>query len=100
MLPTFNSAQDLRGQVYPLAFQGGRGLRFIARYSQEAAPVVNPAVFYTFQGLTEDGSLYVAAFFPLYVSILPDQIQVEDWDAFNQGYQDYMVDIDFQNGDA
>ncbi|HEX6269176.1 MAG TPA: hypothetical protein VFZ43_02985 [Anaerolineales bacterium] len=93
VLPTFNSAQDLRGQMKPLAFQGGRGLRFIARYSQEAAPVINPSVFYTFQGLTEDGSLYVAAFFPLYVSLLPNQIQVEDWDAFNGGYQDYLADM-------
>ena len=93
VLPTFNSAQDLRGQVYPLAFHGGRGLRFIVRYSQEAKPVVNPDLFYTFQGLSEDGSLYVAAFFPLYVPILPDQIQVDDWDAFNRGYQDYMADM-------
>lgn len=92
VLPTFNSAQDLRGQVSSLEFQGGRGLRFIARYTQEATPVINPAVFYTFQGLTDDGSAYVAAFFPLYVSILPDQIQVEDWDAFNRGYKDYMTD--------
>ncbi|MEJ2352625.1 MAG: hypothetical protein P8Y03_22800 [Anaerolineales bacterium] len=93
VLPTFNSAQDLRGQVASLEFQGGRGLRFIARYSQEATPVVNPVVFYTFQGLADDGSLYVAAFFPLYVSTLPDQIQVDDWDAFNRGYQDYLADI-------
>jgi hypothetical protein len=93
VLPTFNSAQDFHGQIYPLVFQGGRGLRFITRYSQGVAPVVNPGVFYTFQGLTEDGSLYVAAFFPLYLSLLPDQIQVEDWEAFSRGYQDYMADI-------
>jgi hypothetical protein len=93
VLPTFNSAQDLRGQAAILDFRSGRGLRFIARYTQEAIPVVNPVVFYTFQGLTNDGSLYVAAFFPLYVPSLPDQIQVEDWDAFNRGYQDYMADI-------
>jgi WD40 repeat protein len=93
VLPTFNSAQDLRVQVYPLAFQGGRGLRFITRYSQGVAPVVNPDVFYTFQGLTEDGSFYVAAFFPLYVSILSDQIQIDDGDAFNQGFQDYLAEI-------
>jgi hypothetical protein len=35
----------------------------------------------------------VAAFFPLYISILPDQIEVEDWEAFNQGYQDYISDV-------
>jgi hypothetical protein len=93
VLPTFNSTQDLRAQVFPLTFQGGRGLRFIAHYAQGVNPVLNPVVFYTFQGLTEDGSFYVAAFFPLYVSFLPDQIQVEDWDVFNKGYQDYMADI-------
>jgi hypothetical protein len=93
VLPTFNSTQDLRGQAQFLAFQGGRGLRFIARYSQETFPVINPRVFYTFQGLTDDGNLYVAAFFPLYISILPDQIEVEDWEAFNQGYQDYISDV-------
>lgn len=92
VLPTFNSAQDLRGQVHPLMFQGGRGLRFIARYSQETVPVVNPAVFYTFQGLTDDGSQYVAAFFPLYSSLLPDQIQVEDWETFNINYAAYLAE--------
>lgn len=93
VLPTFNSAQDIHGQVKHLAFQGGRGLRFITRYSQGVAPVVNPSVFYTFQGLTNDGRLYIAAFFPLSVSTLPDQIQVEDWDVFNQGYVGYLADI-------
>lgn len=93
ILPTFNSTQDVGGQVTRLEFEGGRGLRFIARYSQGVAPVVNPDIFYTFQGLTEDESLFVAAFFPLYVSLLPDQTQVEDQDDFNQGYQDYLADI-------
>ena len=93
VLPTFNSAQDFRGQVGKLEFQNGHGLRFIARYSQEATPLINPDVFYTFQGLTEDGSQYIAAFFPLYVSILPDHLQVENWDTFNQGYKDYIAAI-------
>lgn len=93
VLPLFNSAQDIRVHVASLEFHGGRGLRFITRYSQEAAPVVNPDLFYTFQGLTADGSLYVAAFFPLYIPSLPDQAQVDDWVAFNQGYQDYLADI-------
>jgi hypothetical protein len=96
VLPTFNSAQDLHSQEQFLAFQGGRGIRFVARYSQGIAPVINPCVFYTFQGLTDDGSRYVAAFFPLYSSILPDQIEVEDWDAFSLGYTDYMSEVTSQ----
>jgi hypothetical protein len=90
VLPTFNSAQDLRGQVQPVAFDGGRGLRFIARYSQGMSPVVNPAVFYTFQGVTDDGRYYVAAFFPLYVPLLPDEIAVDDSEAFYLAYPAYL----------
>jgi hypothetical protein len=92
VLPTFNSAQDLRAQLLPLSFQGGSGLRFIARYSQGVAPAVNPAVFYTFQGLTEDGSQYVAAYFPLYVSLLPDKEEVEDWETFSANYAGYLLE--------
>jgi hypothetical protein len=91
VLPLFNSAQDLRAQAVSLEFQGGHGLRFVARYSQGVAPLVNPDLFYTFQGLTADGSMYVAAFFPLYVPSLPDRVQVEDWDAFSREYQGYMA---------
>ncbi|MBN1148113.1 MAG: hypothetical protein JXA78_12715 [Anaerolineales bacterium] len=90
VLPLFNSAQDLRAQAQMLEFQNGRGIRFIARYSQEAASVVNPTVFYTFQGLTEDGKYYVAAFFPLYTKLLPDQALAEDWGSSSQPYPAYL----------
>lgn len=93
VLPTFNSTQDLRTQARLVDFQGGSGVRFITRYAQEATPVTNPAVFYTFQGLTEDGELYISAFFPVYVSSLPDSIVVEDWDLFNRQYQYYLKNI-------
>ncbi len=93
VLPTFNSTQDFSVQAIEIKFQNGRGLRFITRYSQETKPVINPQVFYSFQGLTDDNRLYIAAFFPLYISILPDQIEVDDWENFNQGYQDYLANI-------
>jgi hypothetical protein len=93
VLPTFNSAQDVRTQVKHLDFQNGSGIRFVARYTQEAVPLVNPNLFYTYQGLTTDRQFYVSVFFPLYISILPDAIQVDDWDAFSRQYQTYLKDI-------
>ncbi|MGD8751177.1 MAG: hypothetical protein PVG14_07130 [Anaerolineales bacterium] len=92
VLPTFNSAQDVHTQIKHLDFQNGSGIRFLARYTQEAIPLFNPNLFYTFQGLTEDGQYYVSVFFPLYISILPDAIQVDDWNAFNSQYQAYLTD--------
>jgi hypothetical protein len=90
VLPVFNSAQDVRAVIHTLSFENGSGIRFIARYSQEATPVINPELFYTFQGLNEDGDFYIAAFFPIYTSAVPDEIEVSDWDAFNLTYRDYL----------
>jgi hypothetical protein len=91
VLPVFNSAQDVRAGIHTLSFENGSGLRFLARYSQEATPVINPQLFYTFQGLTEDGDFYIAAFFPVYTSAVPDEIEVGNWDAFNLNYRDYLA---------
>jgi hypothetical protein len=90
VLPVFNSAQDVRAVIHTLSFENGSGIRFLARYSQEATPVINPQLYYTFQGLTEDGDFYIAAFFPVYTSAMPDEIKVSDWDAFNLNYRDYL----------
>jgi hypothetical protein len=90
VLPVFNSAQDVRAVIHTLSFENGSGIRFIARYSQEATSVINPELFYTFQGLNEDGDFYIAAFFPIYTSAVPDEIEVSDWDAFNLTYRDYL----------
>jgi hypothetical protein len=91
VLPVFNSAQDVRAKIHTLSFENGSGIRFIARYSQEATPVINPQLFYTFQGLNEDGDFYISAFFPIYTSAVPDEIEVSDWDAFNLNYRDYLA---------
>jgi hypothetical protein len=92
VLPLFNSTQDIQTQVRHLEFQGGSGIRFITRYAQEVIPVTNPTLFYTFQGLTKDGNYYVSAFFPVYVSSLPDGAQIGNWDTFNRQYRIYLRD--------
>ncbi len=80
----------MRTQLKVVDFQNGQGIRFVARYTQGAIPVINPEIFYSYQGLTDDGAYYVAAFFPVYVSTLPDEVEVEDWEVFNQSYSQYL----------
>ncbi|HSL47108.1 MAG TPA: hypothetical protein VK897_26960 [Anaerolineales bacterium] len=89
-LPLINAAQVFHAQVEYLDFQNGQGVRFISQYSQDISPVFNQSLFYTFQGLTNDGAYYVAAFFPLAAEELPDDPFVEDYDAFSARYQDYL----------
>lgn len=98
-LPPFNAGQLLHTQVAFVNFQNGRGLRFLTEYAQYAAPVNNTDLFYTFQGLTDDGQTYVAAILPVAHPALPSdasQIPGGDPDAFANNYETYANDMALQ----
>lgn len=78
MLPPSNARQPFRAQVEYLTFVGGRGVRYLTQLSQGLVPVSNQELFYTFQGLTDDGALYVAAYFPVTLPVLPASPQMSD----------------------
>lgn len=98
-LPPFNAGQLLRTQIAFVDFQNGRGVRFLTEYAQYAAPINNTDLFYTFQGLTDDGKYYVAAILPVSHPALPadaTQIPGGDADAFANAYETYANDMALQ----
>ena len=64
-LPAFNAAQMFHSNEQILTFQNGKGIRFLTQYGQAPYPVNNNSLFYTFQGMTDDGTYYVAAVLPI-----------------------------------
>ncbi|MGE5464465.1 MAG: leucine-rich repeat domain-containing protein [Syntrophothermus sp.] len=90
-LPLVNAAQVFHAQNKYIDFQNGSGMRFITEYSQDISPVTNRNLFYTFQGLTEDGSSYLSVYFPITAKGLSDEPEIVDWDAFSAGYQGYLT---------
>ncbi len=70
-LPWINMKQTLCAQPEIVDFANGRGVRYLSYYSQGLNPVLDRELFYTFQGLTNDGQFYVAAFFPVSSGIFP-----------------------------
>jgi hypothetical protein len=91
LLPLTNSAQVFHAQSRYLDFSNIQGLRFISQHSQDPHPIMlSHELFYTFQGFTDDGAYYVAAFFPLTTAALPDTIEVEDWETFHTNYDTYL----------
>jgi len=64
-LPAFNAAQIFHSNEQLLAFQSGSGIRYLTQYGQAPSPVNNSELFYTYQGLTNDGAYYVAAILPV-----------------------------------
>jgi hypothetical protein len=80
LLPLTNSAQVFHARAQYLVFGNVQGLRFISQHSQDPRPIMlSQELFYTFQGFTDDGAYYVAAFFPVTTAALPDTIADEDW---------------------
>lgn len=75
MLPPSNAQQTLRALPQYLEFAEGSGVRYVTQLSQGIEPVNNQSLFYTFQGLTDDGNIYVAAYFPVALPDLPDSPQ-------------------------
>jgi hypothetical protein len=70
-LPWINYQQVFCAQPQILEFSQGRGVRYITYFAQGPSPALDYQIFYTFQGLSEDGQFYVSAFFPLGTGIFP-----------------------------
>jgi hypothetical protein len=103
VLPVFNAAQAIRSQVAPLAFQNGKGIRFVTYYAQDPSAVNNAEAFYTFQGVTDDGLYYIAAYFPItHPSLVATHTDVPggDINAFTANYTQYLADITRTLNDA
>lgn len=95
MLPVWNAAQMLHVQVVPVSFEGGRGVRYLAEYGQDVHPINNQGIFYTFQGLTDDGKYYVAVILPVSHPTLPADANLSgaEYDAFAQNFEAYLQDL-------
>jgi hypothetical protein len=91
-LPPFNAAQLLRTQVRYADFQNGAGVRFLTLYGQAYRVINNNELFYTFQGLTQDGGSYVAVVLPVSHPSLPadGEIPPEEFDSFAEGFEAYV----------
>jgi type II secretory pathway pseudopilin PulG len=93
-LPMWPAAQMFSAQVTYFDFQNGSGVRYLTMYGQALYPADNQNLFYTYQGLTNDGQYYISAVLPITNPILPDDgsTTVTDWEAFSNNWQTYVLD--------
>jgi hypothetical protein len=92
-LPVLPAAQVLRARAEYVATGSVSGVRFVTVYAQAADPFLADTFFYTFQGLSADGSVYVSALFWLNASIFPENVPADmDWEAFGANYMTYLAE--------
>ena len=95
-LPVFNAAQFMQANVNYLRFQNGEGVRFLTQYGQAAWPINNDDMFYTFQGITDDGQFYISAILPISHPSLPDPETVTMDDSFYEDFIGYVAVVEGQ----
>lgn len=98
-LPPLPMAQTFFSHEAVQSFNGGQGVRFITDYNESMHPISNRTLFYTFQGLTDDGLYWVAVTLPINSPILPADVDFppppeghadESW---FQDYSPYVNDV-------
>jgi hypothetical protein len=82
-LPPLPMVQTFFSHETVLSFNGGQGVRFITDYDESSLPISNRTIFYTFQGLTDDGMYWVAVTLPISSPILPEDA---DFHTLPEGY--------------
>lgn len=64
-LPLIPAARFYIAQIEYIEFEGGSGIRYLCQMGQAYWPVNNMNLFYTFQGMTNDGRYYISAMLPV-----------------------------------
>jgi hypothetical protein len=97
ILPPMNAGHMMPApQVAYSDFQNGTGVRFLTQMGQAYYPINNRDMFYTFQGMTDDGETYVAAILPISHPSLPadgSEIPGGDFEAFSETFDSYAAEV-------
>ncbi len=94
VLDVFNAGQMYKSNVKYLQFQNGEGVRFLTQYGQALSPLGWPMMFYTFQGLTDDGKYVISAMLPATHPSLPNPDLVPMDQAFMDNWENYVTDTE------
>lgn len=97
VLPPFPATQVFHVQTKYLNFQNGTGAEFVTYYAQDVSPVLADRIFYTYQGLTNDGKYYVTVFFPVTTALLPTDptaaLGGASYDEWAKNYIAYLTQL-------
>ncbi len=94
-IPDFAGAAQFVGtQEHYLNFQNGRGVRYVSQWGQAAYPVGFPQLFYSFQGLSDDGLYYVHVVLSVDHPSLPDAETVTLDNAFYDNFLTYAAEME------
>lgn len=99
-LPIYNAGQILRARARYVETATLKGIVYLTVYRQYVGPFERGEFVYTFQGLSNDGSTYVAAQWKAAPNVFPEKYESVDMDDFTAHYSEYMRDSTQQLNDS
>ena len=94
-LPFWNAGSMIHSNIEYIQFQNGSGVRYLTQYGQDVSPISNQRFFYTFQGITSDGSRYISVIFPVNNPVLPptSDLPADSYNQFTENYPTYIQNL-------
>lgn len=90
-LPEFPAAQAIRARAHYVENDLVKGISYITIFRQDVSPFLSSEFFYTFQGISIDGTNYVTAIFRVNASMFPAEMASDfDYDAFSKDFVNYL----------
>jgi hypothetical protein len=91
-MPFWNAAQVLHSGARYIDGDGVSGIRYLTQFGQDIGPVASDRIFYTFQGLSDDGQYYIAAVMPVSSPAFPnsDKFSAEAVQQIAENYENYL----------
>lgn len=78
----YDAHQTFQAKVRSSSFQNGKGIFFLTQINQEYYLVNNEGLSYYFQGITNDGRVYVWAEFSPTVEFLPRDFEADEFEGY------------------
>jgi hypothetical protein len=93
-LPIWPAAQIFSAKIEYIDFQNGSGLRYLTMFGQAVYPIDNKNLFYTYQGITDDGRYYISAVLPVINGGLPNDgaSLLDDYEGFIENWDTYLAE--------
>ncbi len=92
-MPMIPAAQVIRARAQYVETPSFTGISYITAFRQDASPLLGSEFIYTFQGLSQDGSLYVSAQFRLDTALFPAEYPTDfNYDEFIAQINQYFTD--------
>ncbi len=84
-LPILPAGQLIRARAQYIDTPAVSGISYVVVYRQDVAPLLSNDFFWTFQGLSTDGSRYISATLQVSTPLFPDEVPTDfDWANWTQ----------------